>query len=65
MIGWWTNTDLFTNGNICIIEIITYIQNTGNNSMQTLNINVDYEGLRMCHRTVELIKTNTLNIGDQ
>ena len=62
IIGWWTDTDHFMNGNICILECITEIQNHGSEFMHSLNRNVDSEVLIMCHGTVVLIKINTLNM---
>ena len=50
------------NGNICIIELISDIQNPGSESMHICDSNVDYEGFGMCHRTVGVIKINNLNL---
>ena len=59
---WWTYTDSFICGKILIMECIACIQNTGSDSMYSRNINVYYEGFRMCHWTVGLIKINTFNM---
>ena len=58
--GWWTDKDSFMNGNICILEWITYIQNPGSESMYRRDSNVDYEEISMCHWAVELIKSTLL-----
>ena len=57
IIGWWNETDSFMNGKTCIMEYITTIQNIGSESMHICNINVDSEGVGMCHWTVGLIKS--------
>ena len=62
IIGWWNVTDSFMNENICILECLTYIQNTGSESMHICNSNVDSEGVIMCHWIVGRIKVNTLNL---
>ena len=62
IIGWWNDTVSFVNVDICILEIITDIQNTARDSMHIHNINVDSEGVIMCHGTVGLRKINTLNL---
>ena len=49
-------------GTFLILKYITDIQNPGSESMHICNSNVDSEGVRMCHWTVWLIKTNTLNL---
>ena len=50
------------NGNICILECITDIQNPGSESMHSHNRNVDSEGFIMCYKTVGTIKINILNL---
>ena len=50
------------NGDICILEFITDIQNTGSGSMNIRDSNVDSEGISMNHCTVGLIKPNSLNM---
>ena len=62
IIGWWNKKDSFTNANICIMEIINDIQNPVRKSMHIHNSNVYYEGFRMRHGTIGLIKINTLNM---
>ena len=62
IIGWWTDTDSFMYGRIFILESITDIQNPGSESIHIRDRKVDPEGVRMCHGTVVLIKTNTLNM---
>ena len=62
IIGWWTDTEYFINCNIFIVEIITDIQNPDSESMHIQNSNVDYEGVIIYHRTVGLVKINTLNL---
>ena len=62
IIGCWTDTDYFMNGNICILEWITDIKNPCSESMRIRDINVNSEGFSMCHWTVGLIKINTLNM---
>ena len=49
IIGWWNDTYAFMNGDICILEIITEIQNPGSESMHICDRNIDYEGVSMCH----------------
>ena len=44
------------------MECITDIQNPVSESMHSRYINVDSEGVIMCHWTVGMIKTNTLNL---
>ena len=62
IIWWYTDTDSLINGKIDFWESITDIQNHGNESIHSPNINVDSEGSIMCHRTVVMIKINTFNI---
>ena len=62
IIGWWTATDSFINGKICILEFITDIQNTGRKYMHSHNSNVDSEWFIMFHWTLGLIKTNNFNL---
>ena len=62
MIGWWHDTDSFMDGNICILELINYMQNPSSEFIQRHDRNVGSEGFRMCHCTVELVKTNNLNL---
>ena len=45
------------------MKFITDIQNTGNESMHSCDINVDYEGVSMYYWNVWLIKINTFNLG--
>ena len=61
IIGWWADTDSFINGNICILGCITDIQSPGSESMQSRDINSDYDRVRMYHWIVGLIKINTFN----
>ena len=60
IIIWWTDTDSFKNGDIP--ESIIDIQNLGRESIFIHNINIDYEGVSMCHGTVGFIKINTLSM---
>ena len=53
--GWWTKTYYFMNGKIYIMRWITDIQNTGSESMNICNRNVDYELVSICHWTLGLI----------
>ena len=50
------------NRNIYFLESITDIQYPGNDSTYSHNINVDYEGVRICGRTVVPFRFNTLNL---
>ena len=52
IIGGCTYIDSFMNGNICMMECITYIQNTVSESMHINNRNVDSKEVSMCHRNV-------------
>ena len=61
-IGWGTDTEFFMNGDICIMEWITDIQNTSSYCMHIRNSNVDYEGVRISHWNEGLIKINYLNL---
>ena len=45
-----------------VMRCITDIQNTGSESMHSRDRNVGSEGVSMCHCTVGMIKTNTLNL---
>ena len=60
--GGWTDTDSFMNGKNFILGIINDTQNHGSDSMHIRNRNIYSEGFVMCHTTVILIKTNTLNL---
>ena len=60
--GCWTDIEYFIDGNICIMKCIADIHNTGSESMHSRDINFDYEGVRMFHCTVVLIKINNLNL---
>ena len=62
ILGWWTDTDSFINGNICIMGWITDIPNPGSDYMHICNRNVYSEWVSMCHWTELLITINTLNI---
>ena len=62
IIGWWTETDSYMNGEICILEQINDTQNPGREYMNSHDSNVDSEGVKMCHWTIGLIKINTLNM---
>ena len=62
MIGWWIDTNLFMNENIFILYSITDIQYPGSESMHRRDINVDSEGFIMYHRTLGLIKINSLDM---
>ena len=59
---WWTDIEYLMNGKGCIMEFITDIQNPLSEFMHIRYINVDYEGVKMCHRNVGMIKINTLNM---
>ena len=45
IIGWWTDTYSFMNGNICVLKFITDVQNPGSESMYSRDSNVYYEGV--------------------
>ena len=62
IIRYWTDTDYFMNGNICILEIITEIQNHGNEYINSRDSFVYFEVVRMCHGNLGLFKRNTLNL---
>ena len=62
IIGCWTDTDYFMNGNIFILKLITDIQNPGSESMHIWDSNVGSEWVSMFHWTVGLIKINALNL---
>ena len=62
IIGCYTDIESFIDGNICIMEFNSDIQNTISESMHSRDINVDSEGVIMFHWTVGLIKINTLNL---
>ena len=49
IIGWWTDTYSFINGKICIMEIITYIKNTGSDYIYIRDRNVVSEVVSMCN----------------
>ena len=62
IIGWWTDTEYFINGNIFVLKYITDIQNPGSESIHICNINFDPELFCMCYWTLGLIDINNFNL---
>ena len=62
IIGWWTDTYSFMNGNIFILEHIADIQNPGRGYIQSCYSNIDSEIVSMLHWTIGAIKVNALNM---